>query len=89
MQASTAYIERLNLTLQRSLAYFARRSPSHANSDNRLVEHLELAGCYYKFIRQHAGLRFGQCLRTPVMVAGLSDRVLGFRDVVVTACTNT
>jgi IS1 family transposase len=86
---NTAYIERLNLTLRRSLAYLARRSPCHAHSEDRLAEHLELARCYYNFIRRNAALRFGSCMRTPAMMAGLSDRVLNFRNVFVPALNNT
>jgi IS1 family transposase len=86
---NTAYIERLNLTLRQSLAYLARRSPSHAHNETRLCEHLELARFYYNFVRQHAGLQFGSRLRTPAMVAGLTNRVLGFRDAFVPVINNT
>jgi len=49
--------------------------------DRRLHRQLELARCHYNFIRRHTGLRFGREFRTPAMVAGLRDRVCGFRDV--------
>ena len=86
---NTAYIERLNLTLRQSLAYLARRSPSHAHCEGRLSEHLELARCYYNFVRRNAALRFGAEIWTPAMVAGLSERVLAFRDVFVPAWSNS
>jgi len=78
---NTAYIERLNLTLRRSVSYLARRSPGNARCPDGLVQQLELARCHYNFVRTHAGLRFGQEVRTPAMVAGLSQRVLNFRDI--------
>jgi IS1 family transposase len=77
---NTAYVERLNLTLRRSVSYLARRSPGHARCPRCLAHLLELARCHYDFVRPHAGLRFGQELRTPAMVAGLSQRVASFRN---------
>ena len=83
--ANTAYIERLNLTIRQSVSYLRRRSPTHARCERRLHRQLELARCYYNFIRRHTGLRFGRELRTPAMAAGLRDRVCSFRDVLVFA----
>ena len=88
-QLNTSYIERLNLTLRRSLAPLARRSPSHAHCQKRLRAHLELARFYYNFIRQNSALRFGNEVRTPAMVAGLSKRVLSFRDVFAPVMINS
>ena len=88
-RSNTAYIERLNLTIRQSVAYLARRSPSHAHCEDRLSEHLELARCYYNFVRRNAALQFGSSLRTPAMVAGLSDRVLNFRDIFIPAWSNS
>jgi IS1 family transposase len=89
VRLNTAYIERLNLTLRRSVSYLARRSPGHARCPGRLTDQLELARCHYNFLRPHAGLRFGQETRTPAMVAGLSHRALSFRDIFVPAPTNS
>ncbi len=86
---NTAYIERLNLTLRRSVSYLARRSPGHARCPGRLAHQLELARCHYNFVRPHAGLRFGQEIRTPAMVAGLSQRALSFRDIFAPAPNNS
>ena len=68
-RANTTYIERLNLTIRQSVAYLFRRSPSHAHREARLCEHLELAPCYYNFVRPNTALRFGVDVRTPAMVA--------------------
>ncbi len=86
---NTAYIERLNLTLRRSVSYLARRSPGHARCPSRLANQWELARCHYNFVRPHAGLRFGQETRTPAMVAGLSQRALSFRDIFAPAPNNS
>lgn len=80
-RANTAYIERLNLTIRQSVAYFRRRSPTHARCERRLHRQLKLARCHTNFIHRHTGLRFGRELRAPAMVAGLRDRVCSFRDV--------
>jgi IS1 family transposase len=87
-ELNTAYIERLNLTLRRSVSYLARRSPGHARRSDRLTHQLELARCHYNFLRPHAGLRFGLEVRTPAMVAGLSNRVLSFCNIFAPAPTN-
>ena len=81
MSLNTAHIERLNLTVRRSVAYLARRTPNHARCPKKLAAHLELARCHYNFIRRHAGLRFGRDTRTPAMVAGLIQGVVTFRDI--------
>jgi IS1 family transposase len=89
VKPNTASIERLNLTLRQSLAYLARRSPCHAHREARLRHHLELARFYYNLVRRHAALKFGSCMRTPAMVAGLSHRLLAFRDVFAPVVNNT
>ena len=81
VRLNTSFIERLNLTLRRSLAPLARRTASHAHCEARLSAHLELARCYYNFVRRNMALRFGSELRTPAMLAGLSEQPLTFRDV--------
>ena len=86
---NTSYIERLNLTLRRSVSYLARRTPGHARCTRRLTDHLELARCHYNFLRPHAGLQFGQELRAPAMVAGISHRRLSFRDIFTLTPTNS
>ena len=47
---NTAYIERLNLTLRRSVSYLARRTPGHARCPRRLARQLELSRCHYNWI---------------------------------------
>ena len=89
VRLNTAYIERLNLTLRRSVSYLARRTTGHARCTGRLATQLELARCHYNWMRPHAGLRFGHETRTPAMVAGLSVRTLSFRDIFAPATTNS
>ena len=89
VRLNTAYIERLNLTLRRSVSYLARRSPGHARCSRRLSHQLELARCHYNFLRPHAGLRFGHEIRTPAMVAGLAHRVMRFNDIFAPVLNNS
>jgi transposase-like protein/IS1 family transposase len=77
---NTSFIERLNLTIRQGCAFLNRRSPCHARSRERLVQHLELLRFHYNFMRPHSSLRFGDEVRTPAMQAGLARRRLRFRD---------
>ena len=86
---NTAYIERLNLTLRRSVSYLARRTPEHARCPRRLARQLELSRCHYNWMRPHADLRFGHEVRTPAMVAGLTARALSFREIFTAPTTNS
>ena len=78
---STSFIERLNLTIRRGSAYLNRRTPCHARSCKRIVQHLELLRCHYNFMRPHGSLRFGHEVRTPAMQAGLARRRLRLGDI--------
>jgi transposase InsO family protein len=53
----TAFIERVNLTLRRSLAPLARRSWSLAQLPGELLLHLEWWRAYYHFVRAYQALR--------------------------------
>jgi len=53
----TAIVERLNLTIRRSIAGLARRSWSTAHSLSELALHFEWWRAYYHYVRPHAGLR--------------------------------
>ena len=85
---NTSFIERLNLTIRQSSAYLSRRTLSHARSEEKLEEHLELLRCHYNFVRPHRALKFGRETRTPAMQAGLATRRLTFREVFVCAKTS-
>ena len=56
---------------------------SHARSEEKLEDHLELLRCHYNFVRPHGALKFGRETRTPAMQAGLATRRLTFREVFV------
>jgi hypothetical protein len=82
----TAFIERLNLTIRRSLAALARRSWSSAQSLGELTLQFEWWRAVYHFARPHVSLRVQQSLsentlsrdrrscrqRTPAQAAGLT-----------------
>ena len=88
---NTSFIERLNLTIRQSSAYFSRRTLSHARSTERLDEHLELLRCYYNFVRPHGALKFDVrselrlCSRSDHATAYLSRHLLGDDDSFVVA----
>jgi len=79
----TAFIERLNLTIRRSIAGLARRSWSAAHSLSKLALQFEWWRAVYHFTRPHRSLRqvIGEPSarpryrsRTPAQAAGLTDR---------------
>ena len=78
---NTAFVERLNLTLRRSIAALQRKTTAQARTTESLKERLEVLRCYYNFIRPHGSLRFGRKTRTPAQQAGLATRRLTWRDV--------
>ena len=80
---NTSFIERMNLTIRQGSAYLSRRTLSHARSEEKLEEHLELLRCHYNFVRLHSALKFGRETRTPAMQAGLATRRLTFREIFV------
>jgi len=73
----TAFVERLNLTIRRSIAGLARRSWSVAHSLSELALHFDGWRAYYHFVRPHASLRQrlpeNPARRTPAQAAGLTD----------------
>jgi IS1 family transposase len=92
---TTAFIERLNLTVRQSVAAPVRRTWSTAQQAPHLLMHLEWWRAYYHFVRTHETLRLelrqplergGKRLpqryrqRTPAMAAGLVSRRWTVRD---------
>jgi transposase-like protein/IS1 family transposase len=78
---NTAFIERLNLFIRRSLASLHRRTNSAAKARQALEQAITLLQCYYNFVRPHGALRFGRVCRTPAQRAGLVTRKLNWRDI--------
>ena len=88
-QLNTAFVERVNLTLRRSVAALARRTWATRRQAGQLLAHLEWWRGYYHFCRPHASLRVALASlpdassnprsprygqRTPAMAAGLTSR---------------
>jgi len=75
---NTSFIERLNLTLRQMIAPLTRRTWSLAQTEEKLMLHLEWGRSYYHFVRYHSSLSLGKHLprhlrqRTPAMAAGLT-----------------
>ena len=78
---NTAYFERLNLTIRRSLACLQRKPNATCRSTESLTGQLELLRCYYNFIRPHSSLKFGRVTRTPAQQAGLVPGRLTWRKI--------
>jgi IS1 family transposase len=97
-QISTAFIERLNLSLRQRVVAIRRRSASPCKSGHGLSHQLVLFQVYHNFVLPHASLR--QALaepiptngsgsakvwrpRTPAMAAGLTDQIWSLREVLM------
>jgi IS1 family transposase len=95
-RVTTAFIERLNLTVRQSVAALVRRTWSTAQDGAQLLLHLEWWRAYYHFVRPHVALReaLAQPIarggrrhphryrqRTPAMAAGLTSRRWRVREV--------
>ena len=80
---NTSFIERMNLAIRQGSACLSRRTLSHASSEEKLEEHLEVLRCHYNFVRSYGALEFGRETRTPAMQAGVATRRLTFRKVFV------
>ena len=97
----TAFIERLNLTLRRSIAGLARRTWATPLSMLELTEQFEWWRAWYHFCRPHAssrvkletprarrGCQTPQCYlaRTPAMAVGLTDHVWTVTELLAFPC---
>jgi hypothetical protein len=95
---NTAFIERLNLDFRQHVAAIGRRVNTLCKHEAGLRQQLVLFQVYHNFVLPHASLRlplpevdrFPETgaikrwrLRTPAMVAGLTDRVWSLRDVLM------
>jgi len=97
-QITTAFIERVNLTLRQHVAAVGRRVLTLCKGEAGMRQQLTLSHTYYNFCLPHASLR--QPLpqlqsthdpgsakrwqpRTPAMAAGLTDHVWTLREVLL------
>jgi IS1 family transposase len=97
-QISTAFIERLNLSLRQRVVAIRRRSASPCKSGNGLSHQLVLFQVYHNFVLPHASLR--QALAEPIptngsgsakvwqqqcpaMAAGLTDHIWTLQEVLM------
>ena len=81
---NTSFIERLNLTIRQGCAYLGRRTACHSRHKDLLADNLALQMCYYKFVRPHSALKFGNEIRTPATQAGLVKKRLSLREIFTT-----
>lgn len=74
---STSYIERSHLTLRMHNRRFTRLTNAFSKKFMSHVHMVALYTAFYNFIRIHKTLRV-----TPAMAAGLTDKLMGFEDIV-------
>src|SRR5262249_32506160 len=94
-QITTAFIERLNLSIRQHVAAVGRRVSTLCKGEDGIQQQLALYHVYYNFCLPHASLRHpllqaepthgtGSAKRwqprTPAMAAGLTDRVWTLRE---------
>lgn len=95
---TTAFVERLNVTIRQSVAPLVRRSWSTAQQVPQLLLHLELWRAYYHYLRPHQALRLERAQglrkigkrrasryrhRTPAMAAGLTSHRWTMRELLM------
>src|SRR4051794_3718171 len=94
---STAFVERVNLTLRQGVAALPRRTWAPRQRVRPLLAHLEWWRTYYHFGRPHRSLRVALARptarrgcqtrrfrpRTPAMAAGLTGRPWTVREVLL------
>lgn len=78
-KASTAYVERQNLTMRMHMRRFTRLTNAFSKKAENHIHAVSLFYMYYNFIRPHKTL--GK-KRTPAMAAGICDHRWSFEDVV-------
>lgn len=76
-KVSTAYVERQNLTMRMSMRRFTRLTNAFSKKVENLKAAVALHFAHYNFVRVHGTLRV-----TPVMEAGVDNRVWSIGDLV-------
>ena len=74
---STSYVERSHLSIRMHNRRFTRLTNAFSKKFMNHVHALALYFVFYNFCRQHKTLRL-----TPAMAAGLTDKQMGFEDIV-------
>lgn len=74
---STSYVERQNLTMRMHMRRFTRLTNAFSKKFEGHVNMVALYTVWYNWVRIHKTLRV-----TPAMAAGLTDKLMGFEDVV-------
>ena len=76
-EASTSYVERMNLSIRMQNRRFTRLTNAFSKKFTSHVHALGLYFAFYNFCRIHKTLRV-----TPAMQAGIADRVWSLEDIV-------
>lgn len=76
-KVSTSHVERQNLSMRMHLRRFTRLTNAFSKKFENHLHMVSLYTVFYNFVRIHKSLRV-----TPAVEAGLTDGVLGFKDIV-------
>lgn len=74
---STSYVERQNLTMRMHMRRFTRLTNAFSKKFESHIHMVALYTVWYNWCRIHKTLRV-----TPAMAAGLTDKLMGFEDIV-------
>jgi len=74
---STSFVERQNLTMRMHMRRFTRLTNAFSKKFENHVHMVALYAVWYNWVRIHKTLRV-----TPAMAAGLTDKLMGFEDIV-------
>jgi IS1 family transposase len=75
---STSYVERSNLSLRMHNRRFTRLTNAFSKKFENHVHALSIYFVFYNWVRIHKTLKI-----TPAMAAGLTDKLMGFEDILV------
>ena len=84
---NTSYVERFNLTLRNCLCSLVRRTLAAAKIQEELEGQMFIFQVFYNFVRPHMSLALGKGRgkqkRTPAIVAGLTDHIWSWEEVLL------
>nr|QNO54557.1 hypothetical protein KENJCFKB_00017 [Methanosarcinales archaeon ANME-1 ERB7] len=84
---NTSYVERFNLTLRNCLCSLVRRTLAAAKIQEELEGQMFIFQVFYNFVRPHMSLAIGKGRgkqkRTPAIVAGLTDHIWSWEEVLL------
>lgn len=80
---NTSFVERMNLTMRRSISRMARKTDSISKNNEGLEDAVDLFRSVYNLCRPHMSLTAGNKKTTPAMKMGLTDHVWTLRELMI------